>query len=119
MLAGNGDALYFSRSPIPYPREAAVARYLKHVGVYAYRRGLLASYANLPQFMMEEAEKLDQLRLLGAGLRIRAFEIEPTGPGVDTQECLERVQALMSGKNRCAPRHWIISNWLSPMLMVS
>ena len=98
VLAGNGNALYFSRSPIPYPREADEARYLKHVGVYAYRRDVLATYAKLPQPMIEQAEKLEQLRLLAAGLCIRAFEVEPTGPGVDTPECLERVRALMSGQ---------------------
>ncbi|MNF12908.1 3-deoxy-manno-octulosonate cytidylyltransferase [compost metagenome] len=45
--------------------------------------------------MMEQAEKLEQLRLLAAGMRIRAFEVAPTGPGVDTPECLARVRALM------------------------
>ena len=99
VLATNGDALYFSRSPIPYPRDGGnVARYLKHVGVYAFRRDVLATYASLPQPMIELAEKLEQLRLLAAGMRIRAFEVEPTGPGVDTPECLERVRALMAGR---------------------
>lgn len=98
VLASNGDALYFSRSPIPYPREADEAHYLKHVGVYAYRREVLAGYSTLPQPMMEQAEKLEQLRLLAAGMRIRAYEVEPTGPGVDTPECLEQVRALMSGQ---------------------
>lgn len=98
VLADNGDALYFSRSPIPYPREGEEAAFLKHVGVYAYRREVLARYAALPQPMMERAEKLEQLRLLAAGLRIRAFKVAPTGPGVDTPECLERVRALMEGR---------------------
>lgn len=98
VLATNGDALYFSRSPIPYPRDDAnLSHYLKHVGVYAYRREILAAYAGLPQPMIEQAEKLEQLRLLAAGFRIRAFEVEPTGPGVDTPEGLERVRALMAG----------------------
>lgn len=95
VLADNGDALYFSRSPIPYPRAAQEATYLKHVGVYAYRREVLERYSSLPQPMTEKAEKLEQLRLMAAGLRIRAFAVEPTGPGVDTPECLERVRALM------------------------
>lgn len=98
VLATSGDALYFSRAPIPYPRDDEAARFLKHVGVYAYRREVLAAYAGLPQPMMEHAEKLEQLRLLAAGLRIRAFEVEPTGPGVDTPECLARVRALMAGE---------------------
>jgi 3-deoxy-manno-octulosonate cytidylyltransferase (CMP-KDO synthetase) len=95
VLARNGDALYFSRSPIPYPREAEAARYLKHVGVYAYRREVLASYSAMPQPMEELAEKLEQLRLLHAGVRIRAWEVAPTGPGVDTPECLDKVRRLM------------------------
>ena len=98
VLADNGDAMYFSRSPIPYPRDAQEATYLKHVGVYAYRREVLQRYANLPQPMAEKAEKLEQLRLMAAGLRIRAYAVEPTGPGVDTPECLERVRALMAGQ---------------------
>lgn len=99
VLADNGDALYFSRAPIPYPRdEGDSAHYLKHIGVYAYRREVLSRYATLPQPKMEHAEKLEQLRLLAAGMRIRAFCVEPTGPGVDTPECLERVRALMTGQ---------------------
>lgn len=98
VLAGDGSALYFSRSPIPYPRDEEEASYLKHVGVYAYRREVLQAYAKLPQPMMERAEKLEQLRLLAAGLKIRAWQVEPTGPGVDTPDCLERVRALMSGR---------------------
>jgi 3-deoxy-D-manno-octulosonate 8-phosphate phosphatase (KDO 8-P phosphatase) len=97
VLASNGDALYFSRAPIPFPRDGELATYLKHVGVYAYRREVLAAYSGLPQPMIEHAEKLEQLRLLAAGLRIRGFVVEPTGPGVDTPECLAHVRALMSG----------------------
>lgn len=102
VLAGNGNALYFSRSPIPYPRDAEAATYLKHVGVYAYRRAVLAEYASLPQPMMEHAEKLEQLRLMAAGYCIRAYVVEPTGPGVDTPECLEQVRALMCGQTPVA-----------------
>lgn len=98
VLGHAGNALYFSRSPIPYPRDNDAATYLKHIGVYAYRRQVLADYADLPQPMMEKAEKLEQLRLLAAGLNIRAWIVEPTGPGVDTVECLEKVRALMAGQ---------------------
>lgn len=98
VLANNGNALYFSRSPIPYPRDGDAAAYLKHVGVYAYRRDVLADYSGLPQPMLEHSEKLEQLRLMAAGYCIRAYQVEPTGPGVDTPECLEEVRALMSGK---------------------
>lgn len=97
VLGAQGDALYFSRSPIPYPRDDELATYLKHVGIYAYRREVLQAYGSMPQPMLENAEKLEQLRLLVAGVRIRAFQVEPTGPGVDTPQCLERVRQLMAG----------------------
>lgn len=100
VLSGGGDALYFSRARIPFEREcggAKTARYLKHVGVYGYRRAVLEAYTKLPVPMIEEAEKLEQLRLLTNGFSIRAFEVEPTGPGVDTPACLERVRALITG----------------------
>jgi len=93
----SGDALYFSRSPIPYPRDAAAARYLQHVGVYAYRRDVLRAFPTLPRPMEELAESLEQLRLLAAGHRIRAIEVAPTGPGVDTPEDLVHVAGLMAG----------------------
>lgn len=102
VLAANGDALYFSRAAIPFARDDAPASYLKHVGVYAYRREVLAAYSQLPAAMLEQAEKLEQLRLLAAGLRIRAFQVEPSGPGVDTPECLARVRALMAGEKPAA-----------------
>lgn len=98
VLAANGDALYFSRAAIPFGRDEEQASYLKHVGVYAYRREVLAAYSALPAAMLEQAEKLEQLRLLAAGLRIRAFKVEASGPGVDTPECLARVRALMAGE---------------------
>jgi 3-deoxy-D-manno-octulosonate 8-phosphate phosphatase (KDO 8-P phosphatase) len=98
VTANNGDALYFSRARIPHERdEDGAARYLKHVGVYAYRRDVLAAYAGLAQPMIELSEKLEQLRLQAAGFQIRAYEVEPTGPGVDTPECLDQVRALMAG----------------------
>ncbi|MGC8085938.1 3-deoxy-manno-octulosonate cytidylyltransferase, partial [Escherichia coli] len=90
------DALYFSRSPIPYPRNAEKARYLKHVGIYAYRRDVLQNYSQLPESMPEQAESLEQLRLMSAGINIRTFEVAATGPGVDTPACLEKVRALMA-----------------------
>lgn len=96
VLAASGDAMYFSRSPIPFPRDTTKAHYLKHVGIYAYRKDVLQGYSALPRSMPEEAESLEQLRLMSAGLCIRAFHVEPTGPGVDTPECLERVRSLMA-----------------------
>jgi 3-deoxy-D-manno-octulosonate cytidylyltransferase len=97
VLATNGDALYFSRAPIPFPHNNdGVTHYLKHVGIYAYRHEVLESYARLPQPIIEQVEQLEQLRLLAAGLRIRVFEIMPSGPGVDTPECLEHVRRLLA-----------------------
>lgn len=90
------DALYFSRSPIPYPRNAEKARYLKHVGIYAYRRDVLQNYSQLPKTPLSQIEELEQLRLMNAGINIRTFEIAATGPGVDTPACLEKVRALMA-----------------------
>lgn len=108
MVLGNtGDALYFSRSAIPFPREQSEhPGYLKHVGVYAYRRSVLRRYASLPASSLEQTEQLEQLRLLSAGIRIRAFQVAPTGPSVDTPECLEKVRAILSGKpieNKATP----------------
>jgi 3-deoxy-manno-octulosonate cytidylyltransferase (CMP-KDO synthetase) len=98
VLAENCNALYFSRAPIPHPRDDDdQAAYLKHVGVYAFRRYVLERYGRIHQPMLEKSEKLEQLRLLYAGFRIRAFEVSPTGPGVDQPQCLERVRAMMSG----------------------
>lgn len=100
VTANNGDALYFSRSPIPYPRSSDACSYLKHVGVYAYRKRVLASYSALEQPMVEIAESLEQLRLLAAGYKVRTLTVEQAGPGVDTPECLEKVRCLMSGSSR-------------------
>ncbi len=99
VLAANGDALYFSRAKIPYPRENdGEGRYLKHVGVYAYRKTTLEDYGKLPQPMLERTEKLEQLRFLHAGYKIRAWQVEPTGPGVDTPECLEKVRLIFANR---------------------
>lgn len=98
VLDHNNFALYFSRSPIPFPREAAFAHYLKHVGVYAYTQETLANYSALQSSELEAAEVLEQLRLMSAGIRLKVLKVEPTGPGVDTPEGLEQVRAIMSGK---------------------
>ena len=99
--AANGDALYFSRARIPYCRDdaaAAAVSYQKHVGVYAYRRTVLSGYSSLPESPLEQLEKLEQLRLLSAGIRIGVFEVAATGPGVDTPEGLEEVRRILSGE---------------------
>jgi len=91
-----GDALYFSRAPIPHPRHAEDARYFQHSGIYAYRRPALLAFSKLPVPPEERAEKLEQLRYLAAGTKIRLVETEPSGPGVDTPEDVAIVEALLS-----------------------
>ena len=100
--AGNGDALYFSRAPIPWPREAfAQARealpgdglWLRHIGIYGYRAGFLRRFAALPPGRLERIELLEQLRALEAGFRITvAMTPEPFPPGVDTEDDLLRAE---------------------------
>lgn len=96
VLDGQSNAMYFSRCPIPYPRDTKAAKYFKHVGVYAYRRDVLQKYGRFERPMLENAECLEQLRLLVADIRIRAFQVDPTGPGVDTPECLRVVREMMA-----------------------
>ena len=91
-----GNALYFSRAPLPFVREANdTAEYLGHIGIYAYRREALCSFTVLPVSPLEQAEKLEQLRFLQAGIPIRVIEIPKMGVGVDTQEDLERVRTVI------------------------
>ena len=98
ITAENGDALYFSRSPIPYPRNAGQAVYWKHIGLYGYRKEFLLKYIALPQSQLELAESLEQLRVLANGYRIKVVEVEQDSVGVDTPEDLARVRALLAGK---------------------
>lgn len=89
-----GTALYFSRSLIPYPRDAGgvadpAGDWLLHVGIYAYRRDFLLRYATLAPSRLEEAEKLEQLRALENGCRIVVGLIDHAGVGIDTPEDYE------------------------------
>ena len=89
--AKNGNVLYFSRLPIPYLRgESAVApqSYYRHIGIYAYRYGVLRQIVQLPTSELENSEKLEQLRWLENGYTIRALECDYQGIGVDTPEDL-------------------------------
>lgn len=89
----SGHALYFSRSPIPYPRGES-PDYWKHIGLYVYRRALLLGYSALKPGPLEDAEKLEQLRALENGIAIRVAETEYETIGVDTPEDLAHVQSL-------------------------
>jgi 3-deoxy-manno-octulosonate cytidylyltransferase (CMP-KDO synthetase) len=101
-----GNALYFSRSPIPYHRDKTGDRdaeaggdpeeavYYKHIGLYVYRRDFLLAYPDLPVGPLERAERLEQLRALENGFRIRVVETEYESLGVDTPEDWRMVSAL-------------------------
>jgi len=101
----NGRALYFSRAPIPWSRDAFAAGRdrlppglpaRRHVGLYAYRAGFLRRFPQLPPASLEQHESLEQLRALAHGFGIAVIELpEALPPGVDTPEDLERVRALL------------------------
>ncbi len=103
-FAGWRDALYFSRAPIPWHRDAFAAdkrvlmpgQCLRHIGIYAYRTGFLRKFTQLPPGLLEQIESLEQLRVLEAGFRI-AVALTPAEfpPGVDTPEDLQRAQAWL------------------------
>jgi len=107
----NGHALYFSRSPIPYPRELvrrhetleaalmnepeSLALFRKHTGLYVYRREFLLEYAGLFTTPHENTEALEQLRILERGFTIGVVEVEHTSHGIDTQDDLEQARAYI------------------------
>jgi 3-deoxy-D-manno-octulosonate cytidylyltransferase len=94
----SGNVMYFSRTPIPYVsrRHAHHLAYLKHIGIYGYKAAILNRYKLLPASSLEQHECLEQLRLLQADVPIKAVVTSPTGPGVDTPACLERVKEIMA-----------------------
>ena len=93
----NGYALYFSRSLLPYPRnKTADFKVYKHVGIYAYRRSFLLSYAAYEPTPLEQIEGLEQLRVLENGQRIKVLESKFQGIGIDTQEDLDAINALFT-----------------------
>ncbi len=108
VLAGDGNALYFSRAPVPYARDAfahgiqalpAGLPVYRHIGLYAYRASFLAGYARLAPAPIERFEALEQLRALWHGHKITvAVTAAMPHAGVDTPEDLERVRALMQSK---------------------
>ncbi len=88
-------ALYFSRSPIPYPRDKEVgARYFKHKGIYAFRKQALLDFYNLPMQFLEASEKIECIRYLEYGKRIKMIETNVEGVEIDTPEDLERAKRL-------------------------
>lgn len=100
VLALNGDALYFSRSTVPFirePGEAGGVRRWAHLGLYGYRRGTLLRLAELSATPLEQAEKLEQLRALEHGIRIRCGKVTGRSVAVDVPEDVARVEAAMRG----------------------
>jgi 3-deoxy-manno-octulosonate cytidylyltransferase (CMP-KDO synthetase) len=92
----NGFALYFSRSVIPYPREQNVGvRYFQHIGIYAFRKQALVDFYHLPMKSLEASEKLEQLRYLEFGKRIKMVETTHVSIGIDTPEDLEKARKLL------------------------
>lgn len=95
----NGSALYFSRAAIPYQRDkSAKVNYYKHIGLYAYTKDFLFIFKNLPESNLERIEKLEQLRVLEQGFRIKVIETKVSTIGVDTPADLEKVKKILSGK---------------------
>lgn len=106
-------AIYFSRSPVPYPREAVrkhgsieaalrneswlLSSFRKHTGLYVYRRDVLLEFAQWPQSELERLESLEQLRALEHGVKIKAIKASTSSIGVDTIEDLERVRSIVEG----------------------
>ena len=111
VLDENENAVYFSRSPIPYPRDAVkrhgspdkalsnepelLKLFRKHTGLYVYRRDVLLEFTQWPQSRLEQIEALEQLRAMEHGVRIKVVEACATSTGVDTVEDLEKVRELV------------------------
>lgn len=111
VVGDRNQAIYFSRAPVPYPRDAVntfgslaaalegdrtlLAQFKKHTGLYVYRRDVLLAFTQWPQTQMEKTEGLEQLRALDHGVKIKAVEAASTSIGVDSVADLERVRSLM------------------------
>ena len=92
----NQFALYFSRSVIPYPRESNVGvRYMQHIGIYAFRKQALLDFYSSPMKSLEASEKLEQLRYLEFGKRIKMVETTHVGIGIDTPQDLEKARKML------------------------
>ena len=90
----NGYALYFSRSLLPYPRNAVGTPVYKHIGIYAYQRDFLLAYAKMQPTPLEQAESLEQLRALENGYKIKVVKTDYRFVGVDTAEDLKLVNEI-------------------------
>ena len=98
VVDAQGNALYFSRSVIPYDRDKAgiqKIKYYKHLGIYAYRKNFLMKFKDMPKSRLEQAEQLEQLRALEAGVKIKTVLTDIETIGVDTPEDLARVEQIL------------------------
>jgi 3-deoxy-manno-octulosonate cytidylyltransferase (CMP-KDO synthetase) len=95
VLDRNGDAIYFSRSIVPYPREDTSKKILGHIGIYAFRLNILKQFVALPVGALEAVEKLEQLRLIENRILIHVIETELTSFGVDRPEDIEKVSRMI------------------------
>jgi len=99
VTAADGRALYFSRSTIPYDRDkAGFPGYRKHLGLYGYRKSALEQFSALAPSPLEQIERLEQLRMLENGISIYVGEAEGDTIGVDTEDDLLRVEAILRGR---------------------
>ena len=98
VVAADGDALYFSRAPIPFNRDGRAVAVWKHIGLYAYRRKFLLELRAPDPTPLEQAEVLEQLRVLEHGYRIRMVETTEDSIEVDTPLDLERVRQRLAAR---------------------
>jgi len=96
----NNFALYFSRSPIPYPREKSFAIYFKHIGIYAFRKEALLKFTELLVSNLEATEKLENLRFLANGMRVKMVETNQIAIGIDTPEDLEKANSIFKNSKK-------------------
>ncbi len=104
VMTAEGRALYFSRAPIPYPRDlppgaCAPGLFFRHIGIYGYRRAFLDAFVRAPPSRLEMIEKLEQLRAIEMGACIRVLTIGQASPGIDRPEDLVRVEQMLAEGN--------------------
>ncbi|MGW8122023.1 3-deoxy-manno-octulosonate cytidylyltransferase [Roseivirga echinicomitans] len=96
----NNFAIYFSRSPIPYPRNQEIdIPYFKHVGIYAFRKKALLAFKKTPMTPLENAEKIECIRYLETGKKIKMVAIDHVGISIDSPEDLEKAKEYMNSRN--------------------
>lgn len=92
VLDANNFACYFSRAPIPYPSVKSEAKYFQHIGIYAFRKKALEKFAKLPMGMLEKTEKLENLRFIFNGMKVKMIETQHKSIGIDTPDDIEKAR---------------------------